>query len=238
MAVTYQLAGPDSCCERPHRDIHRKKRTVVQWVMGAVLGRDGGTDESMFPQFGITLLSPSSAPRMAPRQAKHRSARAKAPRKAEKARTKRLRRIAQLDQRTALPDQCLHSAEADVRLPRRKSGFDPNRTSGNHRRPGTWQCRVTVVGRLSRLARQERIAIDGEFSRLLFAAGTFESVDGGSDLHVHEADVFKHLLPGCTRQTTGIHAVQRSTLRIAASGTGFPFAISANCKRPPGRKTR
>ena len=40
-----------------------------------------------------------------------------------------LSRIAQLDQRTALPDQCLHSAEADVRLPRRKSGFDPLRTS-------------------------------------------------------------------------------------------------------------
>ena len=35
----------------------------------------------------------------------------------------RLSRIAQLDQRTALPDQCLHSAEADVRPPRRKSGF-------------------------------------------------------------------------------------------------------------------
>ena len=28
-----------------------------------------------------------------------------------------------LDQWTALPDQCLHSAEADVRPPRRKSGF-------------------------------------------------------------------------------------------------------------------
>jgi hypothetical protein len=36
-----------------------------------------------------------------------------------------LSRIAQLDQRTALPDQCLLSVEADVRLPRRKSGFDP-----------------------------------------------------------------------------------------------------------------
>ena len=35
-------------------------------------------------------------------------------------------RIAQLDQRTALPDQCLLSAEADVRPPRRKSGFDPS----------------------------------------------------------------------------------------------------------------
>jgi hypothetical protein len=39
-----------------------------------------------------------------------------------------LSRIAQLDQRTALPDQCLHSAEADVRPPRRKSGFDPKPT--------------------------------------------------------------------------------------------------------------
>ena len=33
-----------------------------------------------------------------------------------------LSRIAPLDQRTALPDQCLHSAEADVRPPRRKAG--------------------------------------------------------------------------------------------------------------------
>ena len=39
-----------------------------------------------------------------------------------------LSRIAQLDQRTALPDQCLHSAEADMRPPRRKSGFDPKPT--------------------------------------------------------------------------------------------------------------
>ena len=29
---------------------------MVQWDMGAVLGRDGGTDESMSPQFGITRL--------------------------------------------------------------------------------------------------------------------------------------------------------------------------------------
>ena len=40
-----------------------------------------------------------------------------------------LSRIALLDQRTALPDQCLLSAEADVRPPRRKSGFDPTPTS-------------------------------------------------------------------------------------------------------------
>jgi hypothetical protein len=40
-----------------------------------------------------------------------------------------LSRIAQLDQRTALPDQCLLSAEADVRPPRRKSRFDPYKLS-------------------------------------------------------------------------------------------------------------
>src|SRR5258707_1563568 len=39
-----------------------------------------------------------------------------------------LSRIAQFDQRTALPDQCLHSAEADVRPPRGKSGVDPKRS--------------------------------------------------------------------------------------------------------------
>ena len=37
-----------------------------------------------------------------------------------------LSRITQLEQRTALPDQCLHSADADVRPPRRKPGFDPS----------------------------------------------------------------------------------------------------------------
>jgi hypothetical protein len=30
-----------------------------------------------------------------------------------------------LDCSASVPDQCLHSAEADVRPPRRKSGFDP-----------------------------------------------------------------------------------------------------------------
>jgi hypothetical protein len=35
-----------------------------------------------------------------------------------------------------------------------------------------------------------------------------------------------------------IQAVQRSIFRIAASGTGLPFAMSANCSRPPGRRTR
>jgi len=35
-----------------------------------------------------------------------------------------LSRMRSLTQRTALPDQCLHPAEADVRRPRRKAEFD------------------------------------------------------------------------------------------------------------------
>ena len=51
-----------------------------------------------------------------------------------------LSRIAQLDQRTALPDQCLHSAEADVRPPRRKSGFDAvDGSSTGTRVPPLWE---------------------------------------------------------------------------------------------------
>src|SRR4029077_1500765 len=56
-------------------------------------------------------------------------------RTAERRPAKALSRIAQLDQRPALPDQCLHSAEADVRPPRRKSGFDPERTLIAEERP-------------------------------------------------------------------------------------------------------
>jgi hypothetical protein len=39
----------------PHPGHSLQKRTVVQWDMGAVLGRDGCTDESMSPQFGISF---------------------------------------------------------------------------------------------------------------------------------------------------------------------------------------
>src|SRR3989337_2450725 len=35
-----------------------------------------------------------------------------------------------------------------------------------------------------------------------------------------------------------IHPVQRSMSRITSSGTGLPFAMSANCILPPGRSTR
>ena len=51
--------------------------------------------------------------------------------------TKPCCRIAQLDQRTALPDQCLHSAEAEVRPSRRKAEFG---------RVGMWRggCRLSI----------------------------------------------------------------------------------------------
>src|SRR5262249_41630122 len=42
-----------------------QKRTVVQWDTGAVLGRDGGTDESIFPHFGITPSSRHQLSRIA-----------------------------------------------------------------------------------------------------------------------------------------------------------------------------
>ena len=60
-----------------------------------------------------------------------------------------LSRIAQLDQRTALPDQCLHSAEADVRPPRRKSGFDPERLFRHGAKP-KFCIRLSLVVTLSR----------------------------------------------------------------------------------------
>jgi hypothetical protein len=46
-----------------------------------------------------------------------------------------LSRIAQLDQRTALPDQCLHSAEADMRRPRGGSGIDPEVATTRYSKP-------------------------------------------------------------------------------------------------------
>ena len=58
-----------------------------------------------------------------------------------------LSRIAQLGQRTALPDQCLHSAETDVRPPRRKSGLDPPLTSARSRANATTRADPSI-GRL------------------------------------------------------------------------------------------
>ena len=43
---------------------------------------------------------------------------------------------------TALPDQCLHSAEADVRPPRRKSGFDQLSDIAPQSEPKPRQCEI------------------------------------------------------------------------------------------------
>jgi hypothetical protein len=57
----------------------------------------------------------------------------------------RLSRIALLDQRAALPDQCLHSAEADVRSPRMKSGVEPSATTGLKFRSVAVACAISFV---------------------------------------------------------------------------------------------
>jgi hypothetical protein len=53
------------------------------------------------------------------------------------------------------------------------------------------------------LSGQEGIAVNLEPARILLTAGTFEGVDLRADHHINEPDFFQHLLPGCTRQTTG-----------------------------------
>ena len=50
---------------------------------------------------------------------------------------------------------------------------------------------------------EERITVDLETARVLLASGSLEGIDRWADLHVNEADFLQHLLPGCTRQTTG-----------------------------------
>ncbi len=54
-----------------------------------------------------------------------------------------------------------------------------------------------------RFARQERISIDLETPRVLFAACTLEGVNRRPNPDINEPAVFQHFLPGCARQTTG-----------------------------------
>ena len=84
-----------------------------------------------------------------------------------------LSRIAQLDQRTALPDQCLPSAEADVRPARRKSGFAPELTFDSaFRLASTWRrpdrvrisfdartCQLRQAARVAFMANDEHVAL-------------------------------------------------------------------------------
>ena len=65
-----------------------------------------------------------------------------------------LSRIAQLDQRTALPDQCLHSAEADVRPPQ---GGSPGLTRGHQLGRAARSCAVARPGKdCNRIVRDPR----------------------------------------------------------------------------------
>ena len=47
------------------------------------------------------------------------------------------------------------------------------------------------------------MTVDFECPRLLLAWSTAKGIDGRTDLDLFETAVFHHLLPVCTRQTTG-----------------------------------
>ena len=55
----------------------------------------------------------------------------------------------------------------------------------------------------SALATYESVAEDLELACIRFALCAAERIDWRSDPDVNEATVLDHLLPGCTRQTTG-----------------------------------
>src|SRR5262245_11171217 len=55
-----KLEDPDSCYVRRRWDIHSKNVRWSNGIWASCLGADGGADESMSPQFGITIASTSS----------------------------------------------------------------------------------------------------------------------------------------------------------------------------------
>src|SRR5947209_2145198 len=55
----------------------------------------------------------------------------------------------------------------------------------------------------NRFASEERVSVDGEAPGALLAVRSPKGVDRWPYLHADEPDLFKHVLPGCTRQTTG-----------------------------------
>jgi hypothetical protein len=64
---------------------------------------------------------------------------------------------------------------------------------------------MLVAGNIasSALAADERIAEDFELACIRFALRAAERIDGRPNPHIYEATILDHLLPGCTRQTTG-----------------------------------
>lgn len=54
----------------------------------------------------------------------------------------------------------------------------------------------------SRFFGNKWIPVDLESAGVFFAACALKRVNGRSDLHADEPDLFQHFFPGCTRQTT------------------------------------
>jgi hypothetical protein len=55
----------------------------------------------------------------------------------------------------------------------------------------------------SNFTRHESVAVDLKPSSIWLAFSTAEGIQGRTDADVHKTAIFDHLLPGCTRQTTG-----------------------------------
>jgi len=75
-----------------------------------------------------------------------------------------------------------------------------------------------------RLAAQEGVAKHLELARVRLALRAAKGVDGRTDPNIHEAAVFHHFLPGCTRQTTGNSSCPK--IDVMNSRLGYWFAVS------------
>jgi hypothetical protein len=80
---------------------------------------------------------------------------------------------------------------------------------------------------------EERIAVDGEKSRLVLATRPFEGVNWRANLHSNEADLFQHSLPGCTRQTTGNSSCPKIDIPDRRFGDGFAVRDVSELEPPP-----
>ena len=74
-----------------------------------------------------------------------------------------------------------------------------------------------------RLAAQEGVAKHLELARVRLALRAAKGVDGRTDPNIHEAAVFHHFLPGCTRQTTGNSG--RPQVNVGDSGGGHKLSV-------------
>jgi hypothetical protein len=70
-------------------------------------------------------------------------------------------------------------------------------------------------------AAYEGIAVDFKLTRVRFSFCTAERVDRWADANVREAATLDHLLPGCTRQTTGNSGSPKIDVGDRRCGHGF-----------------